>query len=472
MPDQPLSNSRFLPWLALYALLIAYASTIVGPLGPHLVPLELDDAWARFAGRLAVWMDNGSDQRADWMGNLSMFVPFGFLAAGALWPRRAGMSAMVAAAIMAFLLALGFVLAVKFAQLFFPPRTVTLNYVVAQAGGSIAGIALFGLTQGRLAHLVWRKEGGGRENLRHCLQLYTALLCVFFLMPLDFALSAEDLLIQLNRLPDVLNSIPGAERPPLVRAVVWTAGTIATVPVGMLLVLGPRGRNRFFAAATLRGFVWMAVLLALSTLLLSGSPSLVSLFYRTLGIALGAWSMRWLSRQDIVRLRARLAWLAPGALLPYLGLLLAVNALLSTHWLTPEAALDAVHPRGLLPLYNYYIVSKSEAAKNIVAHVLMYAPLGLFVWVRGYRPGAALAVALFLASGIEAGRYLRPDLQGDLNTIAVAGLSALLAARLMPAIWRMLEAVARPQISVLPDTALGWRERAAHNCDVGLHWCR
>ena len=464
MPDQagtPPSNGRYVPWLLLYVLLIAYSSTVVGPAGFHFVPLAPDEAWARFMVRMSVWVDNGSDQRADWMGNLAMYVPFGFLLAGALWPIRARVPKVSAAVFAALALTLAFLLAVKYAQLFFPPRTVTLNYVVAQACGGMVGIACYWAGHGRLARLVWRGDGRARENLRHILQLYAVGLFVFVLMPLDFALSTDDLLTRIDRLPEMITYMPGAGRSPVVKAVLLAAGTLATAPFGMLLVLGPRGRNRFLAGATLRGFVWMAVLLVLSALLLSGAPSLLSLVYRTLGITLGAGSMRWLSRQDTVRLRAHLARWSLWAVIPFLVLLLSVNGLFSTHWRTPAEVTQSIYRLGLLPLFDYYIVTKAEAAKNIVAHAIMYAPLGLFAWLRGHRPFRALICALLLASLIESGRYFRPGLEGDINAVAVAGLSALLAAQLMPAIWRMLEGVARPKASLLPETVPGWRERAA-----------
>jgi len=226
-------------------------------------------------------------------------------------------------------------------------------------------------------------------------------------------------------------------------------------------VLGRRGRNRFVAAATLRGFGWMVVLLGASALLLSGAPSLAALAYRTLGIALGAWSIRWLARQDSERLRILLARLAPWALLPYLALLLAVSGLLSTHWRSPRDAIDGIYVLGLIPLFDYYIVTKAEAAKNIVTHALLYAPVGVFVWLRGRDTGQALGWALLLGLTVETARYLRPGLEGDINAVAVAGLSAFAVANLMPRIWWMLESVAMPKASILPDAALGWRERAA-----------
>lgn len=439
-------GARFVPWLLACALLIAYSSTVIGPDGPRFVPLDATLAWREFTTRAFTWVRLGSDQRADWMGNLLMLVPFGFVLAGSLWPRgERGRSrfAVGFAAGTALALALVFVLALKFAQVLFPPRTVMLNYIVAQGIGAAVGIAAFGLARAHATRLGSRRRGDPRERARIVLALYCAALFVFILMPLDFALGGADLRAQLARLPGVLVAVPAADRPPVVQAALLAAATAATVPFGMLLVLGPRGRDRSTGAATARGFGWMALLWLASTLVLSGAPALLALALRTAGVALGALAMRWLLRQDADRLLHELRRVSGWAVLPYLVLLVAVNGLVSLDWHTPAEAWRALYPLGLWPLFDYYIVSKAAAARNIVAHALMYAPIGVLVWLGGRRAGAAGWTAVVLAFVVEALRYLRPGLEGDVNAVAVAGLAALLAARAMPGVWWMLDGVAR-----------------------------
>ena len=125
------------------------------------------------------------------------------------------------------------------------------------------------------------------------------------------------------------------------------------------------------------------------------------------------------------------------------------NRLLSLHWLTPHEAIANAYQLGLLPLFDYYIVSKAAAAKNIVGHVLLFMPIGTALWLRdgglrdgGQRGGRAFLLAGLLSLSIETGRYLRPGLEGDINAVAVAGLSAMLAMRLMPTLWSMLATLA------------------------------
>lgn len=460
-----LPRDSFICWTLLYAFVITYASTLVGPMGINYVPMPAMEALRRFLA--TPYVLNGSDQRADWMGNLTMLVPLGWLAAGAVWPRRHAALRFLAAPL-ALGVCVAFVLGVKYLQLFFPPRTVTLNYILAQNLGSAAGVGLFWLTNRRLASLAHGWDGGGLSSLAVLLKLYTAALVLFMLMPLDFALSAEDLGYVLGRLPDIVTTVSGAGRPPLIRAVLLVSGTAATVPIGMLLALrpAPDRDGRSLASATLLGFLAMTAVLVLSALLLSGAPSLLALGYRSLGIAAGAWLMRWLARQDVARLRWRLGRWVPLLAAVYLVALAAVNGLLSSHWQSPMMALADVPLRHFLPLFDYYIVTKAEAAKNIVAHAVMYAPVGVMVWLRARRGGGATAFILgaVLGLAVEAGRYMRPDLEGEINAIGVAAISAWLATKLMPAVWWMLGGVAHAPPPPPPSSVvIGWRERAAAN---------
>ena len=81
------SRSRFVAWALAYGLAIVYVSVVLGPGGVNFVPRDPEAAW--HALMTTPYMATGSDQRPDWMANLLMLVPLGFLATGALWPRRA-----------------------------------------------------------------------------------------------------------------------------------------------------------------------------------------------------------------------------------------------------------------------------------------------------------------------------------------------------------------------------------------------
>jgi hypothetical protein len=278
---------------------------------------------------------------------------------------------------------------------------------------------------------------------------------VFLLMPLDFALDATDLQIQADRLANAIMSLPGGNKSPAVRAILIVVAGAAFVPVGMLLTFvkpgadgvrqSPWGVRRSLWAVGGWGLSVTTIIFALTALVISGYPVMASILYRTGGILIGAAAMLWLTRQDPAALRQRLRRLAAWMVVPYVLALLLVSGLLSVHWLSARDAIAQANPLGLLPLFDYYIVSKAEAAKNIAGHAVLYAPIGVLLWMRYDTKGGGRAffLATMAALLVELARYFRPGLEGDINTVALAGLSAMLASRLMPAVWLMLGALVR-----------------------------
>jgi hypothetical protein len=107
-------------------------------------------------------------------------------------------------------------------------------------------------------------------------------------------------------------------------------------------------------------------------------------------------------------------------------------------------ALDA---RGLLPLWHYYIVSKTQAMASLAVHAVMFAPIGVLISLHDKsRPGNARVAALIafvFSFFVEIGRWLQPGLQPDFNDAVIAAGSAWLAVRAMPVIWLMIASLAR-----------------------------
>jgi glycopeptide antibiotics resistance protein len=436
------SRWRLAGLCALYAGVMLYSSTLVGPDGPNFVYRDPVQAFLAFLA--TPYVAHGSDQRADWVGNLLMLVPFGFMVAAAMWPVRPALRWLTTFG--AMVICVVTILAIKYLQLFFPPRTVTLNYILAQSLGAVIGCAAGALWQERIGQTVSRRDLVGAFVL--ALRLYTGALCLFILMPLDFALNATDLGTQLDRLPETLLILPGHDRPPALRVVLVIMAVVAFIPVGMLLTFVGRGVyqvRRGLLSVTGLGLLLTTGLYVLSALVISAYPVAPSILYRTAGVVAGAAAISWIVRQDADALRRRLGRLVPWAVLPYLFSVLLVNQLLSVHWLSWQDAVAHAYPLGIMPLFDYYIVTKAEAAKNIVGHAVLYMPVGVMLWLRygDAVGGRAFLAAAVLSFAVELGRYLRPGLEGDINAIAVAGLASMLAVRLMPPVWSMIRALGR-----------------------------
>jgi len=433
---------RFGVWLLLYICAVAYVSLVVSPTGFTFKPQDLADAWKLFVDM--PYHKHGADQRSDQMGNLLMFVPMGFLAAGTLSRRRDG-GLGFAGALLALAGCALLVLAIKFAQIFFP-RTVSLNYVLLQVAGSAIGVALYWLARrmrfGRMLHAV-----ADVRALRLILMAYTVALFVFYLFPLNFALDQRELRDRLNEVPALLLAVPGVGRSLSQQLAILLAAPVVTMPLGVLLALD---RLRSFGQAMLIGIALLLVVQLVAIPVLNGNPSFVNLALRLMGVMLGFGLLRWLERRSPTWLRQKTRGMVPWLVLPYLAALVLANDLLVERWISLDQVLTEFDMRMLIPLWTHYIVSKAQAAVSVVVHVAMYAPIGLMLGLRR-PPDASTAwlaavLAFLLALGIEIVRFFK-QLGGDLNNPFIAAAAAGATVLLVPKLWRAIDGVvARPII--------------------------
>jgi VanZ family protein len=426
-------HPAFFKALAVYCTVALYASTVIGPGGLHFVPLDIGTAWQNF--RAIRFLPPGALDRQDWVANLLMLVPVGFLATGALWPARLSLKQGLAV-IAALTFSLFFVLAVKFAQLFFPPRTVSLEYIAAQSLGSLLGVGLFILSRHPFAQIRAR----GRTSLTAALGLYAIAFLSFLLFPFDFVLSADDFHQRLAQLPQLLFALPAPGRALPWKLLAIAVDVLQAMPLGFLI--GLHCRRHCVAVAGIIGTVGLASVCLVQMLTLSAHPSLAAIPLRVAGIVVGATLVGSVSHLALIRWRLAATAAVPLLIPAYLFAVALTKGVVASHWRTPAEAWAALDLRGLWPLWHDYIVSKSHAAVSLIAHVVLFAPIGVMVWLRGgdaranRRLAAVLAVVLSLA--LEIGRWFRPDLQPDFNNLVIAGVAAWLAVPSSDWIWRTL----------------------------------
>jgi glycopeptide antibiotics resistance protein len=412
-----------------------------------------------YAGAGVAWRDllavrfvaHGSDQRPDWIANALLLAPLGYLAMASLqfrgarpWMRGA----------FSFLLGLLFIVVIKYLQLFFPPRTVTLNYIVAQSLGLAFGIVLFRLSQTRLAPVAARHFRDG-EGLTILLGFYTIWLLAYLLAPFDFALDPGDLSMRVEQLRGTLLDLPGDGRGAGFRALLILGDTLALAPVGMLLAVLDRSRS--IGAQLLRGFTLILAVEVLSLFVLNAAVYPAALAYRMVGVWLGLVFMRRLRGKDLRKRHYAFSRYVPAALGLYTLILMFANGLMTRQWVSWDQAVNALEMRQFLPFWNLYIVTKSHAIQSLTIHGLVYAPIGVMIWVRrGFwaRGGVFSAVvALLLSLTMELGRWMKPGLRPDFTDPLIAAAAAAIAFKAMPMLWRMFEREAR--MAYLPKREIG-----------------
>jgi len=408
---------------AFYILLIVYCAMV--PF--HFVPIDPSIAWQRL---LAIaYIEHGSDQRADWMGNLVMLVPLGYAVTAALAPKPGGRAAIGGLA--AFFLCSIVVLAVKYLQLFFPGRTVTINYVIAQLAGAAIGILLQISSRPVLAWIGASTAAGGRRAFVTLLWLYAGSLLLFILLPFDFVLSRGDFVERVKALPGFFFALPGQHLGPVRRLMLIAALVGETVPLGMLWALYyPRRRIALVLfAAICATAMTLAALLVMST-----RPTAVGTALRAVGIVAGAMVSAPAARGLIVRHVFILRRAAPILAIAYLLLLVPANGIKPANLHLANLALGSIDPRVWLPFFLWYNIGKGAAAFAAMAHALLYLPVGLLLW---RRPLLAALAAVFVSAIMEVGRVLT-GLQPDPNNLLVAAAAASVTAHYAPIVWNWL----------------------------------
>ena len=171
---------------------------------------------------------------------------------------------------------------------YFSPRTVSLNYITAQIIGSTLGILSYWLWHSKI--LGFRSALGTPAVASYLLAAYVLAYFAYQLLPLDFTLSYSDLHDRLLEVPHILLSWPAPGRSRLIRVILIVADMLAAVPLG--LCWGSRIWRASIIILGIVSLVVMTAILVVKIFLISGTPYLVSVVYRTGHVMAGVWLSR------------------------------------------------------------------------------------------------------------------------------------------------------------------------------------
>ncbi len=149
---------------ALYTVFVIYGSLV--PLEFHGQPF--DKALDTFLKTPYLHLD--IQHRADLVANLLLFIPMTFFAMGA-WTRENTRPGRVLKVLCLVAVACLLAVAIEFAQVFFPPRTVSLNDIMTECIGGAVGVTawlLFGGPVTRWFRDLWRRRDPRRLAIHIC----------------------------------------------------------------------------------------------------------------------------------------------------------------------------------------------------------------------------------------------------------------------------------------------------------------
>ncbi|CAG9933391.1 VanZ family protein [Candidatus Nitrotoga arctica] len=423
-----ISSARFsiLALAIVYTLFVIYGSLV--PLDFH--PRPWDQAWEMF--QHISLLNVGTQGRADWVANGVLYVPVGFLTV-TLFTRFKTHRTLVLAFIGSLLFSFTLAVTVEFAQLFFPPRTVSINDVIAEFLGSILGAVFAVRWPDRFMSFLSTLMGNPDRLVAHLLKAYAIGYVAFSLFPYDFLVSVPELEWKLHS--DgwgwlvASESVRGNIALPLAKLF---AETLAVVPLGLILCqLTIRGRPWSFTRAFVVGAVLGLIIEIAQFFIVSGISQGLSVFTRATGICLGALFWRHRTRLHLSRLASEFRRFGLPMGILYLIALTAVNGWFEHRWIGNDFAMSILNDIHFLPFYYHYYSTEQVALLSLTSICLLYAPIGILAWASWNPPGLAMLMAMLLAGFMETSKLYLETLHPDPTNILLAGFSAWATAKLV-----------------------------------------
>jgi len=449
---QSSSNGIRSGWpLRRHYLLVALFITVVAVYG-SLVPLRyralgFHEAIERF--KEIPYLSLGVGSRADWVANILLFIPISYcwLAVLMVDRRLAGLSALAVPLVV--LLSAVLSMALEFTQLWFPPRTVSQNDVIAEIIGAAIGAVVWLVIGQTITDWLrcYTIEQRPKRQIDWLLEAYLIGLLLYSVLPLDLTISPAELVHKYRAGKICL--IPFSD---IGRDFVTLYGLFRDVavfiPVGMLaatwLTAAERPVRPMPTSVLLGGLVVLGIELV-QLLVYSRFTSTGDLITGTFGVWVGAWVMRrWRVREgehqpQFASARSvKRAWF-------WLGLAGVYSLFLIVVFCAPFESIDdpqQIRARfdGFLcvPFASLYRGTEFNAISEILKKGLFYGPLGAFFAlavvplavprpIRRILLAGLLMVAAGIATSIEMAQVFLPPHVPDVTDVILCTAGAAVA---------------------------------------------
>ena len=425
-------------WWFLYVAFVVYGSLV--PFDFHYIPLGR--AWATF--QQIQMFKLGVESRADWISNGVLYIPVGFLTAHLLIQKFSA-ARRAPLFFLAGLFSVALALGVEFTQIFFAPRTVSLNDLLAETVGIVIGLMLAARYSDWFKTLLQAIFNNPRRLALRLAQAYLAGYIAFSLFPYDILLSGLEIKQKLRG-----NNwgwlLAGDLHGRILIALKASSEIILTLPFGIFL-----GYRREHQPATFKQAAWFGFLLGsfieiAQFFTASGVSQGLSVLTRIAGVCggLALWQRRanWTPERLAVLIQR---YSLPFGVL-YLLILMQMNGWFSHPWKGADYAATKLADLHFLPFYYHYYTTEAIAIFSLASVSLMYMPIGLLAWSNRQSPTRAFFYALFAAGVVETSKLFLQSMRPDPTNVLLAAFAGWSMVHLASA---LAEAAITPSLAEL-----------------------
>ena len=415
---------------------IAYLGFIIyGSLVPfELQHTSLSRAWDTLAGLSFTPLDKVS--RVDWSTNILLGIPATFLGM-APFHRVQTLSRTIYLALLIFFICLLTSLLAEFLQIFFSTRIPSLNDLVAQGLGEVAGLGLYFLFGKRL---ILGFQSPARSSLLvskldYFFVGYLGVLFLYNLMPLDLTLNPADIHHQWKTGHIILDPFGFDYQSPWHVLYNTVVGMLIWAPGAFFLVRFKR--FSIHLALLFLGVIALAIE-CLQLFVMSRFTDITDIFTALAGASLGAYGGRICS-PDHTEAKKIPSWIFSARILSgTAALALWALCLCLVFWFpynfSPDKTLfkQNLENLSLIPFKHYQESHIMTAITQFFRHIVFFLPGGAIIafMLKGgtlfsqaltslLRGGLFLAVFL-VAATVEMGQFFLPGRVPDLTDIGLA----------------------------------------------------
>ena len=422
-------STAFIIWLV-YGLLIVYGS---------LIPFEIRQYTFSQAVMLFYnipYLDLDAISRADWIANILLYIPFAYL--GLNWSIGLKLVRYPGPVIVVSVLFIGVVLAVsvEFVQIFFKPRTVSLNDLIAEVIGLTIGTVIYFIAGKKLSRL-WREVlSGGGFALRAAFILYVLAFIGMTLFPFDLVMSPTEITQKLSNSDRFALFITNCND--IFRCSARLAAEVIIVlPFGIFLAMSFDARRfNLRRTAIYFGLLLGFLIEVLQFFLVSGTTQGVSILAKVAGVLGGVYLVEQVPKLSLRKYEHLAKPVTFLSSILFLIMLIVLNKWFSGKYVSWGSALQQLREVHFTPFYYHYFSSEVVATSSLAVHFAMYMPVGLLCWVwgEGWKYQAASRRELFivalmganLAIVMEAGKLFVAGKHPDPTDVLIGSAAAVL----------------------------------------------